>query len=327
LPDHPVPANVGLLRLELDIDADVYPELYATLTSLVSDASRGERLRQLAAAGLVWEKLRIRGQAALHGVAPEPAWATAPGAAPLPAPAARAPRGTASSRTSAAARGPAPAPVAAEPPRSAPPGFVDLALDAAPVPEPAPLHEPAPSMAPASAAGPEWAATPAVPPSAPSSVRTAARSTAPSRSGALSAAASAAPSATPSAAPPAASIARRFPVAEPWPPVLMDVVEPQAYGAAMPVSRETSRARAQVEAPVPADNGRSAPPPAAGIVEVRTPHATPLSAAALPPGTLPQAMDELRDATMPAPEPVVEHRSSTRSRLLRMKEKGLFKNG
>jgi hypothetical protein len=49
------------LRLELDIDADVYPELHATLTSLVSDASRGERLRQLAATGLVWETVRQSG--------------------------------------------------------------------------------------------------------------------------------------------------------------------------------------------------------------------------------------------------------------------------
>ena len=268
---------MGLLRLELDIDADVYPELYATLTSLVSDASRGERLRQLAAAGLVWEKLRIRGHAALHGVAPEPAWSAAPAAAPLPAPAARAPRSTASGRAPAAARGPAPAPVAAETPRSAPPGFVDLALDAAPVLAPVP----APPPALASAVVPAPPPAPAVP---------------------------------------------VIPVAEPWPPVLMDVVEPESYGTAVPVSRESSRARARVDSPVPAGSGR-APPPAASTVESRTPRAVPPAAAALPPPTLPLPVDDLRDGPVPAPEPVIEHRSSTRSRLLRMKEKGLFKNG
>ena len=235
---------MGRLRLELDIDADVYPELHATLTSLVSDASRGERLRQLAAAGLVWEKLRIRGQAALHGVAPEPA--AAPALAPSPPPP-RPSRSSGSRTPAAAARGqaavavPFAAPV--PPPRPAPPGFIDLALDAAPEPLPPPPPAPLP---------------PAVPPPA---------------------------------------------VAQHWPPVLMDVVEPAAFATATPIARS--------------DDRPSRPMPLAPVVQAPPP---------LAPQPLPVRMvDEAHD-TAP-PDPPIEHRSSTRSRLLRMKEKGLFKNG
>ena len=246
---------MGLLRLELDIDADVYPELHATLTSLVSDTSRGERLRQLAAAGLVWEKLRIRGHAALHGVAPE----TVP---PVAAPA---PRAAKASRAGAAARAPAPAgvaplvaPSAPRPPpprpvvpRPAPPaGFVDLALDAVPAPAEAP-----------------------------------------------------------------------------WPPVLMDVVEPESYGSAVPVAvaieERTSRPMplAAVPAPIPV----AAPTPAAVPVPSAVPVPAPVAVAlARERGAADDGRDE---EAAPAPELPVEHRSSTRSRLLRMKEKGLFKNG
>lgn len=230
---------MGRLRLELDIDADVYPELHATLTSLVSDASRGERLRQLAAAGLVWEKLRIRGQAALHGVAPDAVAAAALAQAPAPVPAPRAAR-AASSRTPAAARSPAPAPVPVAPPRPSPPGFIDLALDAAP--DPAPAEPPAPS-------------TSMLPPP---------------------------------------------PVAQPWPPVLMDVVEPEAFATAIPIAK--------------ADDRPSRPMPLAPPV-----HQPPA-----PPSPV-RVVEEVHDAA--PPDPPVEHRSSTRSRLLRMKEKGLFKNG
>lgn len=223
---------MGLLRLELDIDADVYPELHATLTSLVSDASRGERLRQLAAAGLVWEKLRIRGQAALHGVAPDATPAASAAMPPAPAPAPRAAR-AAAARAPAVARSPAPAPVPAAPPRTGPPGFVDLALDAAPEPAPAP-------------------AAPAIP------------------------------------------------VAAPWPPVLMDVVDPGSFVSAVPIPM--------------ADDRPSRPMPLAPQTLAQT---------------LPRPMDDMQDDSAPnaVTEPPIEHRSSTRSRLQRMKEKGLFKNG
>ena len=53
---------MAVVRLELDIDGDVYPELYAELTTL-GQAMRDERLRQLAAMGLVWEAVRIFGPA------------------------------------------------------------------------------------------------------------------------------------------------------------------------------------------------------------------------------------------------------------------------
>jgi hypothetical protein len=52
---------VTLLHLPLEIDGEVYPELYAMLVGLRSDAARVERLRQLAATGLVWETVRQSG--------------------------------------------------------------------------------------------------------------------------------------------------------------------------------------------------------------------------------------------------------------------------
>lgn len=50
-----------VLHLPLEIDPEVYPELYAMLVGLRSDAARVERLRQLAATGLVWETVRRDG--------------------------------------------------------------------------------------------------------------------------------------------------------------------------------------------------------------------------------------------------------------------------
>jgi hypothetical protein len=52
---------VTRLHLALEIDGEVYPELYAMLVGLRSDAARAERLRQLAATGLVWETVRQSG--------------------------------------------------------------------------------------------------------------------------------------------------------------------------------------------------------------------------------------------------------------------------
>jgi hypothetical protein len=57
---------MALLRLELEIDSDVYPELYARLASLHSLHARHEKLRQLAAVGLVWELVRLHGPALLE---------------------------------------------------------------------------------------------------------------------------------------------------------------------------------------------------------------------------------------------------------------------
>jgi hypothetical protein len=66
------------MRLEFEIDSEVYPELHAALSALKSTRARAERLRQLAAAGLVWEKVRLHGT----GVPPEPAARVEPAPAP-----------------------------------------------------------------------------------------------------------------------------------------------------------------------------------------------------------------------------------------------------
>jgi hypothetical protein len=163
---------MAVLRLELDIDSDVYPELYAQLVFINRSAARGERMRQLAATGLVWETVRIHGFAAAQlpavpGLAPVPAPAPTPAMAP-PALAAKSPVAA----KSAPAAKPAAAPPAAKPaparsPRAAPPkaarspapraaapatDFVDLGISAVP-PEPEP---PTPRLTPgqlAAAAG------------------------------------------------------------------------------------------------------------------------------------------------------------------------------
>lgn len=106
---------MAILRLELDIDSDVYPELYAKLVTILAPGGRSERVRQLAASGLVWEMLRIEGHAPPivrrpGGMQPPAQPAVPPGAAGGPA-------------ASRAAR--------SHPPR---PGFVDLAIDAPPSP-------------------------------------------------------------------------------------------------------------------------------------------------------------------------------------------------
>ncbi|ARN22888.1 hypothetical protein [Piscinibacter gummiphilus] len=77
---------MATVRLEFDLDSDLYPELHAALLRLGDAGLRGERIRQLAAAGLVWENVRIHGVAA---IGPNPAAAPVPvrAAPPVPAPA------------------------------------------------------------------------------------------------------------------------------------------------------------------------------------------------------------------------------------------------
>ncbi|MED5621088.1 hypothetical protein [Ideonella sp. BN130291] len=131
---------MAVLRLELDIDSDVYPELYAQLVFITRSAARGERVRQLAATGLVWETVRIHGFAAAQlpavpGVpaplspavvaSPPPAPAVKPAAAkPVPAPRST-PRAAPKPARAAAARPPAPAAAASA-------DFVDLGISAMP---------------------------------------------------------------------------------------------------------------------------------------------------------------------------------------------------
>ena len=54
---------MATLHLELDIDSDVHPELYVRLVSIERNSARQEKLRQLAATGLIWEIARLHGPA------------------------------------------------------------------------------------------------------------------------------------------------------------------------------------------------------------------------------------------------------------------------
>lgn len=49
------------LHFMLEIDGDIHPELHALLRVVTQPEKRSERLRQLASAGLIWERLRIEG--------------------------------------------------------------------------------------------------------------------------------------------------------------------------------------------------------------------------------------------------------------------------
>jgi hypothetical protein len=51
---------MAVLHLQFDVDSEVHPELHAMLSSIGSSLSQAERLRQLAATGLVWERLRLQ---------------------------------------------------------------------------------------------------------------------------------------------------------------------------------------------------------------------------------------------------------------------------
>jgi hypothetical protein len=83
------------VRLEFELDSEVYPELHAALSALSSSRARAERMRQLAAAGLVWEKVRLHGAAATAVPPPaeeRPAIVARADVAPLPPATAEAPR-------------------------------------------------------------------------------------------------------------------------------------------------------------------------------------------------------------------------------------------
>jgi hypothetical protein len=54
---------MAVLQLQFEIDSEVYPELHDLLASLGNGVSREERMRQLAAIGLIWERTRLRAQA------------------------------------------------------------------------------------------------------------------------------------------------------------------------------------------------------------------------------------------------------------------------
>jgi len=77
---------MAVLHLKFDIDSEVYPELHELLAAIGSKASREERLRQLAAIGLVWERTRLRAQADVVQAMPVSVAAGMPAALAAPAP-------------------------------------------------------------------------------------------------------------------------------------------------------------------------------------------------------------------------------------------------
>jgi len=112
---------VAVIRLEFEIDSDVHPELHAMLSTIASLSARGERLRQLAATGLVWERTRIEGlQSSTTMLVSRPVAMKAPAPA---VPAMQSAKAAAKKRSPGAGRA----------------GFVDLAIDAAPGPAVLPL--------------------------------------------------------------------------------------------------------------------------------------------------------------------------------------------
>lgn len=63
------------LQLQVEIDSDAHPELYAVLSTIGKASLGPERLRQLAAGGIIWEHLRA--QPRLDAGASAPTAATA----------------------------------------------------------------------------------------------------------------------------------------------------------------------------------------------------------------------------------------------------------
>jgi len=126
---------VAVIRLALEIDGDVYPELHAMLSLIAHGDARAERVRQLAASGLLWETVRIYGSAAI-GPNPAASLATATPVSRAP-PAPDLPEAPAKARAApkANARGPTRGRRAtdeAAPNAKGRSDFVDLAIDAAP---------------------------------------------------------------------------------------------------------------------------------------------------------------------------------------------------
>lgn len=266
-----------IVHLEFDLDSDVYPELHAVLAGMGSAAARGERIRALAAAGLVWENVRVYGASAIGPSVNAPtaqasAAAPSPASAPLArsAPAPKAERTPSEKKAGARTRAATPARAAQSDPRGA--DFVDLAINA----------------------------QPEAPGDAPDGLDTAQQ-----------------------IAREAEQVAREL-------PVLMDVV------ADSEVISDAVEARTAPTLLPPPPSLAAAPPVLSDAVPAAVP--SPLPAQALPPSAA-HAVYEL-------PRPVVEHsggdtgahddaihvtalaqKPATRSRLMRMKDKGLFKNG
>lgn len=320
---------MAALHLAFDIDPDVYPELHAMLSAIGSDAARGERFRQLAATGLVWETVRVRGypvSVALAVLEDEAraqeamaAQATAEGSEPGESSIEAGDPATAGAGLAAglASEPAAPVPFAEEPFSDPPPGG---ALDDFERAEPAPPEDPAHHAHPkpmtlqdAEAALPEFAprddgfvdlaidAQPEPP------LGTAAAHDAPAK------------------ADDPDSFERAVQQAAREVPVLRDVVDPLDVPLPLrSVAPAPDRAAPPVAAKAPA-RGRSKPrgtPPVTLIAPSPAPAAeawrdTPQAPNAAAPG----------DLAAQAPVALAAEPRAPRSRLLRMKEKGLFKNG
>ncbi|WKB55568.1 hypothetical protein [Eleftheria terrae] len=121
---------MAVIRLQLEIDSDVYPELYEGLHAIERPQARQERLRQLAASGLVWEAVRMHGGASITAPAPgvTAARQAAVSAPAQPAPAQPAPAQPAPAQPAPAQ--PAPAQPAAAPAEAAPVGSPRAPADA-----------------------------------------------------------------------------------------------------------------------------------------------------------------------------------------------------
>jgi hypothetical protein len=256
---------VAVIRLTLDIDSAVHPELHAMLSEVGSDASREERMRALAASGLAWERFRMLSQAAPVAQATPAIW-VAPAAA-VPA--------VASTIEVSEVEAPvtvddAQDKIAAAEDRLR--DFVDLAINAEPEPVPLSLAASVESMV-------------APRPSQPNDFDA-----------------------------DMASIAREL-------PVLLDVVEVEAPSWASPVPRSVISA---LEADDDSAGGSDVEPQ--------------LAASPIPPAPMPiptPSVVELRpaQATSTANDDdlitvtVVPRKAPSRERVMRMKERGLFKNG
>jgi len=126
------------VRLEFELDSEIYPELHAALSSMRSAGARAERVRQLAAAGLVWEKVRLHGVAAGKPVMEEQPLLAAPADAASALPEMEAAPLPLIERRVAPAERPPPALA----PRRRAGDFVDLAINVEPTPGPASPPEP-----------------------------------------------------------------------------------------------------------------------------------------------------------------------------------------
>jgi hypothetical protein len=74
---------MAVIRLQVEVDSEVYPELYERLRAIARASAREERLRQLAASGLAWESVRLQGGVTVAAV---PAAVAEPAPPPRPRP-------------------------------------------------------------------------------------------------------------------------------------------------------------------------------------------------------------------------------------------------